>query len=51
MNVSNEELLSLARGYATGFVTLEMLEEELEHSEIDVVLKYASTLSPSDLAE
>lgn len=49
--ISNDELMSLARGYATGFVTLEMLEEELEHSEIDVVLKYASTIVPSDLAE
>lgn len=49
--VTNEELLSLARGYATGFVSMEMLEEELELNEIEIVLKYASGIKPSDLAE
>lgn len=40
--VSQEELISLAAGFVTGFVTLEMLEEELEHDEIDAVLEIAS---------
>jgi hypothetical protein len=41
--VSKEELISLAAGFVTGLVTLEMLEEELEHDEIDAVLEIAST--------
>ena len=45
--VSNDELKSLAQGYTDGFVTLDMLEEELELNEIEIVLKYASTLSKS----
>jgi hypothetical protein len=49
--ISNEELKSLARGYATGFVSMEMLEEELELNEIEIVIKYASTIKLSDLAE
>ena len=44
-----QELKSLAQGYADGLVTLDMLEEELELNEIDIVLKYASTLQPTDV--
>lgn len=46
--MTETELKSLAQGYADGFVTLDMLEEELELNEIDLVLKYASTLKPTD---
>ncbi len=39
--MNETELMSLARGYAEGLVTLEMLEDELEDTEIDLVLLFA----------
>lgn len=37
----DEELVALAQGYHSGYVTLEMLQEELSPDEVAWVIKYA----------